>query len=287
MDKTAKKSYPNAMLKIPGKQIADKILEEVKQEIAAKGLKPKLGVLLVGDDPASELYVALKDKAAKKVGIATELKKMPADTADGELISIINKWNTDPETHGILIQIPLPEGHDENALVAAMDPKKDADGFHPANVRALMDPDGQAAILSPLHEGTLRLLAATPLVPNHSLIIILANSHTFADPLKYILERAGATVEVMLAKGKDDKRLREADAIIVAVGKEKFLTSNGVRPGSIVIDIGINKSTDGKVRGDFDAEECEDMEGWYSPVPGGVGPMTVAMLMKNITKLAQ
>jgi len=282
------------MQKIPGKQIAQQILDDLRAEIQEKQLRPKLGVLLVGDDPASGLYVALKQKAADQIGVMTVLSRPEAGTPDAELIKIIQAWNADPSVNGILIQMPLPDGHDADTLIKAMDPKKDVDGFHPQNVQDLME--GRATILSPLHEGILRLIAATPVVPKDGLAIILANSHTFADPLKYILERAGSTVEVMLAEdtstnglsaGKDDKRLREADIIVVAVGKENFLTSNGVRPGVCVIDVGINQTADGKVRGDFDSQACIDMEGWYSPVPGGVGPMTVALLMKNVVELAK
>jgi len=272
------------MQKIPGKQIANQILEECKQEIKEKNLHPKLAVLLVGDDPASHLYVSLKEKAAHEIGIETDLKRLPAETPDTELIELIKNWNADKSVTGILIQLPLPPGHDTNAIVSAMDPKKDADGFHSENIKFLEQ--GEAKILSPLHEGILRLIAATPIVPNHSLVVILANSHTFADPLKFILEKAGATVRAMLANEKDDKELRKADIIIVAVGKEKFLTSNGVHDGACVIDVGINKNAEGKVRGDFDSEACVDMQGWYSPVPGGVGPMTVALLMKNIVRFA-
>jgi methylenetetrahydrofolate dehydrogenase (NADP+)/methenyltetrahydrofolate cyclohydrolase len=282
------------MQKIPGKQLAQQILDDLKAEIQEKQLRPKLGVLLVGDDSASGLYVALKQKAADQIGVMTDIRRPEAGTPDADLIKIIQSWNADPSIHGILIQMPVPQGHDADALVKAMDPKKDVDGFHPQNVQDLME--GRATILSPLHEGILRLIAATPVVPKDALAIILANSHTFADPLKYILERAGSTVDVMLAEdtstkglsaGKDDKRLREADIIVVAVGKENFLTSNGVRPGTCVIDVGINQTADGKVRGDFDSAACTDMEGWYSPVPGGVGPMTVALLMKNVVELAK
>ena len=279
------------MQKIPGKQIAQQILDDLKVEIQEKQLHPKLGVLLIGDDPASALYVSLKQKAADQIGVMADIRRPNIETPDTELIKIIQLWNVDSSVHGIIIQMPVPEGHDADALVAAMDPKKDADGFHPQNVRDLMA--GKAVLLSPLHEGILRLIAATPVMVNHSLVVILANSHTFADPLKYIFERAGATVEVMLADhtstslsaGKDDARLREADIIIVAVGQEKFLTANGVKAGAVIIDVGINKSADNKVRGDFDSEACAAMDGWYSPVPGGVGPMTVALLMKNVVRL--
>jgi len=280
------------MQKIPGKQIAQSILDDLKARIEREKLQPKLGVLLVGDDPASQLYVSLKEKAAHDIGIQTNLRSLSAETSDDEIKQILREWNDDPAVHGILVQMPLPSGHDADSIIATMDPEKDADGFHPANVQALKE--GRATFISPLHEGILQLIGATSVVPNHALVVILCNSNTFAEPLKYILERAGATVRVMLASdtstslsaGKDDKILREADIVVVAVGRLNFLTSNGVKAGACVIDVGINKTADGKTRGDFDSQSCADMDGWYSPVPGGMGPMTIALLLKNVTEFA-
>ncbi|MBD3281725.1 bifunctional 5,10-methylene-tetrahydrofolate dehydrogenase/5,10-methylene-tetrahydrofolate cyclohydrolase [Candidatus Uhrbacteria bacterium] len=273
------------MQPIPGKQIAAQIKEECKQEVKEKGIKAKLAALLVGDDPASHIYVSLKEKAAHKIGVETDTRRLPASATNEELIAIIKEWNEDESVTGILIQLPLPEGHDTDAIIVAMDPKKDADGFHPDNIAKLEH--GEATILSPLHEGILRLIASTPIVPNHAFVIILANSHTFADPLKWIFERAGADVDVMLADKIDDKELREADVIVTAVGKPGILTSNATKPGACVIDVGITKMPDGSVQGDFDAESAADLDGWYSPVPGGVGPMTVALLIKNVIRLAE
>lgn len=272
------------MQKIPGKQLAQDILDELKQRIQVSGLRPKLGVLLVGDDPASRLYVELKNRAAKSVGVLTDVREMPADTSDQELIDIVRGWNMDPETHGILIQLPLPAGHDTDALIAAMNPKKDVDGFHPENVKALKE--GLGTIISPLHEAVLRLLSAADVTPNHAFITIYANSETFVEPLEYILRKAGADVTVLDAKHKDDKLTREADAIVVAVGQKDFLTPNAVRHGSVVIDIGINQTSEGKTCGDFDSQGSAELEGWYTPVPGGVGPMTIALLLKNVVQAA-
>lgn len=271
------------MKPIPGKQIANQIKEDCRKEVAENNIKAKLAAILVGDDPASNIYVSLKEKAAQKIGIETDFRRLPAETSDEEIIKIIKQWNEDESVTGILIQLPLPEGHDTDAIIETMDPKKDADGFHPINIAALEH--GEASILSPLHEGILRLIASTDIAPNHAYVIILANSHKFADPLKWIFERAGADVDVVMADKKDDKDLREADVIVTAVGKPKFLTSNAVKPGACVIDVGITKTADGKVCGDFDAESAKDLDGWYSPVPGGVGPMTVALLMKNVISL--
>ncbi len=271
------------MKPIPGKQIANQIKEDCRKEVLENNIKVKLAAILVGDDPASHIYISLKEKAAQKIGIDTDFRRLPAETSDGEIIKIIKQWNEDKHVTGILIQLPLPEGHDTDAIIEAINPKKDADGFHPANIASLEH--GEAVILSPLHEGILRLIASTDIVLNHAYIMILVNSHKFADPLKWIFEKAGADVDIVMADKKDDKNLREADIIITAVGKPNFLTSNAVKPGACVIDVGITKTTDGKVCGDFDAESAKDLEGWYSPVPGGVGPMTVALLMKNVINL--
>ncbi len=272
------------MQKIPGKKIANDILEKAKQTIQENNLQPKLAVLLVGEDPASHLYVSLKEKAAHQAGLQTEIHRLPAETSDEELIQTLTGWNSDPKIDGILIQLPLPPNHDTNRVVTTMDPKKDADGFHPENVSALKN--GEATILSPLHEGILRLIGATDIAPNHAKVILLVNSETFADPLKYMLEKAGATVEICNAQQKDDKKLREADIIISAIGQPGIIHANSVRNGSCVIDVGISKDANGKTCGDFDPKETEEIQGWYSPVPGGVGPMTVALLIKNTVQLA-
>lgn len=272
------------MQKIPGKLIAQGILDDLKARIQTQNPKPKLGVLLVGEDSASKLYVSLKRKAAEEIGIATDVKELAADTSDAELIAVIETWNADPSVNGILIQLPLPDGHDTDAIIAAMDPKKDVDGFHPQNVTDLKE--GRGTVISPLHEAVLRLINAAEVAPNHAFVVIYANSDTFSQPLDYLLRKAGASVTVTDAKHKDDKLTREADVVVTAVGQPKFLTSNGVRNGSVVIDIGINTLPDGKICGDFDSAGSAELEGWYTPVPGGVGPMTVALLLKNVVEAA-
>ena len=271
------------MQKIKGRLIAQQILNNLKLEIQTKDLHPKLAILLVGDDPASHIYVKLKEKKAHQIGIKTDIRRLPANTPDKELKNILTQWNKDPQINGIIIQLPLPSDHNTNELIKTINPQKDVDGFHPQNIEDLKN--NQATILSPLHEGILRLIASTPIIINHSLVTLLVNSEKFAEPLKYIFQKAGATVNIMLATNKDDKILRKSNIIIVAVGQAKFLTSNGVNNNQCIIDVGINKLPNNKICGDFDSLNSKNISGWYSPVPGGVGPMTVALLMKNTVEL--
>lgn len=270
---------------IDGKALAARIRAEIKGEIAAAGLVPKLAVLLVGDDPASHIYVNLKEKAAIEAGIALDIRRLPADTPDDELTRIIDAWNRDTDVDAILIQLPLPTGHDADALVSAVDPDKDADGFHPINLRALAD--GSGRIIPPVHEGILRLIAETDVAPNGSRAVVIANSATFAEPLVHLLKKAGALVEVFTPDDLHRDTVRQAKIVVVAVGRAKFLTRDLVSDGACVIDVGTNKNSDGKIVGDADTDGLKDADGWLSPVPGGVGPMTIAMLLKNVVGLAK
>ncbi|MFZ2804262.1 MAG: bifunctional 5,10-methylenetetrahydrofolate dehydrogenase/5,10-methenyltetrahydrofolate cyclohydrolase [Patescibacteria group bacterium] len=269
---------------IDGRALAQDARAQLKKDIASSGLHPKLAVLLVGDDAASRLYVSLKEKAAAEVGIATEVVRVSAFTPTTELIDQINTWNADPSVSGILIQLPLPEGHDTQAVIAAMDPKKDADGFHPKNVEALLA--GNGTIIPPLHEGILRLIGATDVVVNGAKAVIIANSEEFSKPLNYLLTKAGSFVTIMSPEDIDRKTLANAQIVVIAVGRTGFLKRGMVSAGTCIIDVGTNQNSDGKTTGDVDATSLQDLDGWLSPVPGGVGPMTIAMLLKNVFHLA-
>lgn len=270
---------------IPGKEIADKIRAEVKAEI--KGLKrpPVLNVLLVGNDPASELYVSLKKKAGEEAGMTVNLHHLPADTTDGKLLSLVHDWNEDDGVDGILVQIPLPPGHDEDRITKAILPKKDVDGFHPSHMEALNR--GEVTVIPPVHEGILRLIGETPLMLSGAQGVILANSDIFAAPLKRLLETAGVGVDVMRPNAIDKELLHDADLIVIAVGKLNFLKPNMVKDGVVIIDVGTNKTPQGKTVGDVAADKFSKKPGWLSPVPGGVGPMTIALLLQNVVKLAK
>ncbi len=265
---------------IDGRAIAQTIREQIKKD----GVHAKLGVLLVGSDPASELYVHLKEKAAHEVGIETDIRRLPAFTPDEELKEIIQSWNADPGVHGILVQLPLPEGHNTDDVIAAMDPKKDVDGFHPANIAALYE--GNASIISPVHEGVLRLIASTGIPMNTTKVAIIANGDVFAKPLEYLLRKAGAFVTIVKPDELERKILLTSNIIVVAVGKAKLLDATHIAPNTVVIDVGTNRTADGKTVGDVDADAIKNMPGWLSPVPGGVGPMTIALLLKNVARLS-
>ncbi|MBD3251565.1 bifunctional 5,10-methylene-tetrahydrofolate dehydrogenase/5,10-methylene-tetrahydrofolate cyclohydrolase [Candidatus Uhrbacteria bacterium] len=272
------------MKPIDGRALAKQIREQVKAQIEPLQITPKLGVMLVGDDPASHLYVSLKEKAAAEVGILTDVRKLSAEKTDEEIMRVIMEWNDDPEVHGVLVQLPLPEGHDTERIIAEIDPKKDVDGFHPTNIERLMK--DASTILSPVHAAVVHLLGATGFDPTHKSATILANSDTFAEPLAHILQKAGMITAMMDPRVLDTELLKSSDVIVSAIGRTKFIGPDLVKPGAVIIDVGITKQEDGKIYGDADQQALETTEGWVSPVPGGVGPMTIALLLKNVTEAA-
>ena len=273
------------MQTIDGRALAASIRKQTASDIAAGQLHPKLAVLLVGDDPASQTYVNLKEKAAQEVGIATDIRRLPADTTIVEIRNIVEQWNADETVDGILIQFPLPNGLDEDAAISAVDPKKDADGFHPSNVEALVS--GRGKIIPPLHEGILRLISATDVAPNGATATVIANSSIFSKPLAYLLEKAGSLVAVVSPDELDREALAMSQIVVIAIGRAGFLKRGMVSAGACIIDVGTNRTDEGKLVGDVAAESLKDIDGWLSPVPGGVGPMTIAMLLKNVVHLAK
>lgn len=270
---------------IDGKTLAASIKQEVADEVKRLPAPPALGVILVGNDPASRVYVNLKEKAADEAGIRTDIRRLPAETRDEELLKIISDWNADPSVNAILVQLPLPPGHDADKIISAVEPLKDADGFHADNVRALEEGYGQ--IIPPVHEAIMRLIAATGLDPRGKAATVLANSDTFADPLLHILRRAGFHAAVMRPNELDGDVTRSSDVIVIAVGRVGFLGPDLVKPGAVIIDVGTTKDERGKVRGDADTEAFAKTDVHLSPVPGGVGPMTVALLLKNVVRLVE
>jgi methylenetetrahydrofolate dehydrogenase (NADP+)/methenyltetrahydrofolate cyclohydrolase len=270
---------------IDGKSLAAELRAELKKEISDSDLHPKLGVMLVGEDPASHLYVRLKEKAAAEAGIETEIRRLPSTSTDAELLEIIRAWNDDDSVHGILVQLPLPPGHDQDAIVNAILPRKDADGFHPKNLDALYA--GETKIIPPLHEGILRLIGQTDVMPNLAQAVVIANSDVFAKPLEYLLKKSGAFVQIFKPDEIDEETVANANIIVIAVGRVAFLKRKLVKSGACIIDVGTNKTEDGRTVGDVDTESLRDAPGWLSPVPGGVGPMTIAMLLKGVFALAK
>lgn len=269
---------------IDGTSLAKAIQEDVAHQVKKLSRPPTLAVLLVGDDPASHLYVSMKKKRAEKAGIHIELVKATATTSIETLIQTIQAWNTREDIDGILVQIPLPKNLDENAVIAAVDPKKDVDGFHPESVKALLA--HEPSFVPPVHEGVLRLIASTPLLLPGKTAVVIGNSNVFGDPLVHLLKATGLFVHVMKPDEVDQQILRRADVIVIAVGRAKFLHAGMTKKDVVIIDVGTNHDEKGLLCGDVDILTYEPYEAWITPVPGGVGPMTIALLLLNVVRAA-
>lgn len=269
---------------IDGKKIAAEIRAEIKKEIAELGITPGLAVILVGADPASHLYVGLKEKAAAEVGIHFEKYLFFATEPEEKIIAKIRELNERPDIHGIVVQLPLPGGYDESAIIKTTDPRKDADGFHPNNIKKLLH--DEPTIIPPVVSGILKLIEATGAEIVNKKIAILANSETFIKPLQKILEKDNQ-VAYAIAPENTTPVTSDADVIITALGRPKILTGDAIKPGSILIDVGTTRLDDGTTVGDVDFESATQKASWITPVPGGVGPMTVATLLQNVLELAK
>jgi methylenetetrahydrofolate dehydrogenase (NADP+)/methenyltetrahydrofolate cyclohydrolase len=285
---------------IDGRAIAEKVYIDLRREIAelkAKDVTPGLAVVLVGDDPASRAYVRSKDKMCRELGLHSLKLELPASTTQTELLSCIEKLNADSNIHGILVQSPPPAHIDEAAIVRALDPRKDVDGFHPENVAKLVldDPTGFVPC-TPL--GVQRLLTESKITINGAHVVVLGRSMIVGKPLALLLmqknEKANATVTVVHSRSRDLAEItRSADIIIAAIGRAGFLKADHVRDGAVVIDVGINRVNDAasergyRLVGDVTFDEVSKRASAITPVPGGVGPMTIAMLMSNTVKAAR
>ncbi len=275
------------MILLEGQTLAAKIRNEVKEKIKKLGLKPGLSVILVGEDPASHLYVKLKERACAEVGIRFEKYLFPSQTPQAEIIKKIQTLNWRPEIQAILVQVPLPPPLSEEKILAALDPRKDVDGFHPKNLELLLA--GQPFIIPGVAQGIMTLLKSS----GQSLIgkqaALLVNSFTFAAPLRYLLEKEGAHPHLILAPKNLETitpQLASAEILITAIGQPRAITRSMIRDGSLIIDLGTNRLNDGRVVGDVDFETIKEKAGACSPVPGGVGPLTVAMLIRQTFRLA-
>ena len=274
---------------IDGKNLAKNIRESLKDEV--KELKnaeiyPKLAVIMVGDDKASKVYVKNKSKACEDVGIAYEEYLLPASTKTQELLELIEKLNNDETIHGILVQSPLPNGLDANEAFRTISPKKDVDGFHPINVGKLSL--NQDCFISCTPYGIIKMLESYNIPIEGANAVIIGRSNIVGKPLAKCLLNKNATVTVCHSKTKNLKEItKNADILIAAIGKPKFVTEDMVKNGATVIDVGINRTDDGKLVGDTDFENIKEKVQCITPVPGGVGPMTIAMLMYNVVKAAK
>ncbi len=278
---------------IDGKSLAEQIHEEVRARVQRltkrTGIVPSLAAVLVGDDPASHVYVRNKRRACAKVGIQSELYQLPADISQAELLQLIRKLNADGSLHGILVQMPLPDHIDEAAVVSAVDPAKDVDGFHPVNLGRLAA--GTPSFLPCTPAGIQQILLRSGFEPEGRHVVIVGRSNIVGKPLALILMQkargANATVTICHSLTRNIPALtRQADIVVVAIGQPRFLTADMVRPGAVVIDVGINR-VEGKLVGDVDFDAVSQVASAVTPVPGGVGPMTVAMLLHNTAEAAE
>lgn len=273
---------------LSGKEVSARIKGELKEEVAElkkQGIFPGLAVIIVGDDPASRVYVNSKKKNCEELGIYSEEHALPENTSEEELLSLIDKLNKKKEINGILVQLPLPKQINEENIINAIDPKKDVDAFHPVNVGKIMVGNYDFVPCTPA--GVMELIKESGIDVCGKECVVVGRSNIVGKPQAMLLLHQNGTVTICHSRTKDLKEtVKRADILVVAVGKPNFITGDMIKPGAVVIDVGINRLEGKKLVGDVDFESCEKVAGAITPVPGGVGPMTIAMLMKNTVKAA-
>jgi methylenetetrahydrofolate dehydrogenase (NADP+) / methenyltetrahydrofolate cyclohydrolase len=273
---------------LDGKSLAGELRARVKEQVAQlaqRGIRPGLAVILAGDDPASRVYVRNKLRACEETGVRASLFELSASVSEAELLQRIQALNADPLVHGILVQLPLPRHVDAEKVLAAVSPAKDVDGFHEANLGALAA--GRPRVVPCTPAGVMRLLehAGIPLAGRRA--VVIGRSNIVGKPLALLLLQKDATVTICHSKSKGIELVaREADILVAAVGRAKLVGAAMVKPGACVIDVGVNRLADGSLAGDVDFEAVKDIAGSITPVPGGVGPMTIAMLLENCISAA-
>jgi methylenetetrahydrofolate dehydrogenase (NADP+)/methenyltetrahydrofolate cyclohydrolase len=274
---------------IDGKAIAQQVRAEWKiraDALKARGITPGLAVIIVGEDPASRVYVANKVKACAELGLHSEHIALPADTPEAELLDRIAALNNDPKIHGILVQLPVPKHIDSSKVLEAIDPAKDVDGFNPVNVGALVTGNMRFAPCTPY--GAMKLLEKSGVSIEGKHAVVVGRSNIVGKPMALLLLQANATVTICTSKTRDlAKFTRDADILVVATGRAKMITGDMIKPGAAVIDVGINRMENGKLCGDVDFDSAKEVAGWITPVPGGVGPMTITMLVANTVQSAE
>ena len=268
---------------IDGKVISAQIKDELKEKVAAykaEGIEITLAVIQVGNDPASSVYVNNKKKACEYIGIKSLAYELPVDTSEEELLGIVKELNIREDVNGILVQLPLPSHIDEDLVIKTIDPKKDVDGFHPQSVGALSI--GQPGFLSCTPAGIIQLLKRSGISTEGKECVVVGRSNIVGKPMALLMLRENSTVTIAHSRTKDLKEVcRRADILIAAIGKPKFFNKEYVKDGAVVIDVGIHRMENGKLCGDVDFDDVIDSVSAITPVPGGVGPMTIAMLMCN------
>ena len=275
---------------INGKAISAAIRAELKEETEAfckeTGIRPGLAVIIVGEDPASQVYVRNKRRACEEVGFYSEAYELPAETTQAELNALVDRLNTDPAIHGILCQLPLPKHLDENEVILRIDPKKDVDAFHPANVGRIMI--GDYSFLPCTPAGVMALLQRSGIDVAGKECVVVGRSNIVGKPQAMLLLHANGTVTICHSRTKNLAAVcRRADILVAAIGKADFFTADMVKEGAVVIDVGMNRRADGTLTGDVDFESVAPKASFITPVPGGVGPMTITMLMQNTLTAAK
>ena len=274
---------------IDGAALSQRIRTEVADRVAAlaaRGHRPGLAVVLVGEDPASQVYVRNKVAACEKAGLHSVKEQYPADMSEAELLARIDTLNRDPAIHGILVQLPLPKHIDAHKVIEAIAAEKDVDGFHISNAGLLMT--GQPLFRPCTPYGVMKMLESEGTVLRGAEAVVVGASNIVGKPMAMLLLAAGATVTLCNSKTRDlGAQTRRADVLVVATGRAGMVTGDMIKPGAVVIDVGINRGTDGKLCGDVDFASAKEVAGAISPVPGGVGPMTIAMLLVNTVEAAE
>lgn len=271
--------------KIISQSVKDRIAKEV-ETLKAKGVTPGLAVIIVGSDPASQVYVGSKERTCIELGMYSEKYELPENTTEQELLALVDELNNKPQIHGILCQLPLPRHLDEKAVIEAIDPKKDVDAFHTINVGKIMIGDYDFLPCTPA--GIMEMLKFAGINPEGKHCVVIGRSNIVGKPMAMLMLHANATVTICHSKTKNLKEIcRQADILVAAVGKAKFVTADMVKPGAVVIDVGMNRPEGGKLCGDVDFEAVESVCSAITPVPGGVGPMTISMLMQNTLTAAK
>lgn len=274
---------------INGRELADQMQAEIQKDVekmTQQGIQPGLVVLLVGENPASKTYVRNKERAAAKIGILSKVEKLPETISEEELLAEIDKYNQDSRFHGILVQLPLPKHIDEEKILLAIDPKKDVDGFHPMNLGRLFV--GKPEMIPCTPYGIMKMFEAYDIDLTGKRAVVIGRSNIVGKPMAQLLLMKNATVTIAHSKTEHLAEVaKEADILVVAIGRGHFVTKEFVKPGAVVIDVGMNRNQEGKLIGDVAFDEVSEIASYITPVPKGVGPMTITMLMYQTVEAAK
>ena len=274
---------------INGRELADQMQAEIQKDVekmTQQGIQPGLVVLLVGENPASQTYVRNKERAAAKIGILSKVEKLPETISEEELLAEIDKYNQDSRFHGILVQLPLPKHIDEEKILLAIDPKKDVDGFHPMNLGRLFV--GKPEMIPCTPYGIMKMFEAYDIDLTGKRAVVIGRSNIVGKPMAQLLLMKNATVTIAHSKTEHLAEVaKEADILVVAIGRGHFVTKEFVKTGAVVIDVGMNRNQEGKLIGDVAFDEVSEIASYITPVPKGVGPMTITMLMYQTVEAAK